>query len=72
MTPASELLKKEHFDRIQFLQNELKSLGVVEPDHHHHHSHNVSGDDQVKELKRLAENIKEVYYQAYKTAYNQN
>ncbi len=66
MVPISEALKK-HPDKIEFLQNELKSSGIVESDHDRHlHS---ESNDKVKELRALAENIKEVYYQAYKTTY---
>ena len=68
MVPVSEVLKKEHFDKIEFLQNELRSLGVVESDRHHLHN---GSDGKEKELKTLAENIKGIYYQAYKTAYSQ-
>jgi hypothetical protein len=37
MTPIAEALKREHPDKKEYLQNELKSLGieVVEPDHLH-------------------------------------
>ena len=67
MAPIPEALRKEHSDKIEFLQNELNSLGIVESDHHIHSEPN----DKVKEeLKALAENIKDVYYKAYKTAYS--
>ncbi len=69
MTPISEALKKEHSNKIEFLQNELKSLGIAES--HLKHIHNDSDDEKVKKLRVLAESIKEVYYQAYKTAYTQ-
>jgi hypothetical protein len=32
MSPIAEALKKEHTDKKEYLQNELKSLGI-EPDH---------------------------------------
>ena len=36
MSPIAKALKKEeHPDRKEYLQNELKSLGI-EPDHLHH------------------------------------
>jgi len=65
MAPIAEALKKEYPDKKEYLQNELKSLGIVEPDH----LHNKPNDNE-KELQALAESIKSIYYQAYKTAYS--
>ncbi len=69
MTPITEgVLKKEdkeeeeHLsEKEEYWQNELKSLGI-EPKRQ-----NDLNDKE--ELKALAEIIKEVYYQDYKTAY---
>jgi hypothetical protein len=70
MTPITEgALKKEdkeeeeqHLsEKEEYWQNELKSLGI-EPKRQ-----NDLNDKE--ELKALAEIIKEVYYQDYKTAY---
>ncbi len=62
MTPIAEALKKEHPDKKDYWQNELKSLGI-EP-----RRQNELNDKE--ELEALAEIIKEVYYQDYKTAYS--
>jgi hypothetical protein len=51
---------------MSILQNELKSLGIKEPDHLLRNQPN----DKQEELRALAENIKSAYYQAYKTAYS--
>jgi hypothetical protein len=65
MTPIAEALKKEHLsDKKDYWQNELKSLGI-EP-----RRQNELNDKE--ELEALAEIIKEVYYQDYKTAYSSN
>jgi hypothetical protein len=61
MTPIAEALKKEHPDKKDYWENELKSLGI-EP-----RKQNELNDKE--ELQALAEIIKEVYYQDYKTAY---
>ena len=61
MTRIAEALKKEHPDKKDYWQNELKSLGI-EP-----WRQNELNDKE--ELEALAEIIKEVYYQDYKTAY---
>ena len=62
MTPIAEALKKEHLsDKKDYWQNELKSLGI-EP-----RRQNELNDKE--ELQALAEIIKEIYYQDYKTAY---
>jgi hypothetical protein len=61
MTPISEAFMKEHPDRKDFWENELKSLGI-EPKRE-----NELNDRA--ELEALAEMIKQVYYQDYKTAY---
>jgi hypothetical protein len=61
MTPIAEALKKEHPDKKDYWQNELKSLGI-EP-----RRQNELNDKE--ELQALAESIKAVYYQDYKTAY---
>ena len=62
MTPIAETLKQEQPDEKDYLENELKSLGI-EP-----RRQNELNDKE--ELKALAENIKAVYYQNYKTAYS--
>jgi hypothetical protein len=68
MSPIAEALKKEeHTDKKEYLQNELKSLGI-EPDHLLQNEPNDKEEE--KELQALAESIKSAYYQAYKTASN--
>ncbi len=62
MTPIAEALKKEHPDKKHYWENELISLGI-EP-----RRQNELNDKE--ELEALAEIIKEVYYQDYKTAYS--
>jgi hypothetical protein len=64
MTPIAEALKKEEHlsDKKDYWQNELKSLGI-EP-----RRQNELNDKE--ELQALAESIKAVYYQDYKTAYS--
>jgi hypothetical protein len=62
MTPIAEAFKKEHPERKDFWENELKSLGI-EPKRE-----NDLNDKA--ELEALAEIIKQVYYQDYKTAYS--
>ncbi len=64
MTPIAEALKKERPDKKDFWENELKSLGI-EP-----RRQNDLNDKE--ELQALAEMIKEVYFQEYKTAYGSN
>ena len=64
MTPIAEAFKKERPDKKEYWQNELKSLGI-EP-----RRQNELNDKE--ELQALAEIIKEVYYQDYKTAYSSN
>jgi hypothetical protein len=67
MTPIAEALKKEHPDKKDYWQNELKSLGI-EP-----RRQNELNDKEEEELQALAESIKVVYYyQDYKTAYSNN
>ncbi len=62
MAPIAEALKKEHPDKKEYWQNELESLGI-EP-----RQKNELNDKD--ELEALAEIIKAVYYQDYKTAYS--
>ena len=62
MTPIAEAFKKERPDNKEYWQNELKSLGI-EP-----RRQNELNDKE--ELQALAELIKEVYFQDYKTAYS--
>ena len=62
ITPIAEAFKKEHPERKDFWENELKSLGI-EPKRE-----NELNDKA--ELEALAEIIKQVYYQDYKTAYS--
>jgi hypothetical protein len=64
MTPIAEAFKKERLDNKEYWQNELKSLGI-EP-----RRQNELNDKE--ELQALAEIIKEVYFQDYKTAYGGN
>jgi len=64
MTPIAEAFKKERLDKKDFWENELKSLGV-EP-----RRQNELNDKE--ELKALAEIIKQIYFQDYKTAYDAN
>ena len=61
MSTIAEVFKKERPDKKDFWENELKSLGI-EP-----RKQNELNDKE--ELQALAEIIKEVYYQVYKTAY---
>jgi hypothetical protein len=67
MTPIAEALKKEEHlsDKKDYWENELKSLGI-EP----RRQNELNGKEE--ELQALAEIIKEVYYQDYKTAYSSN
>jgi hypothetical protein len=62
MTSVAEALKREHPDKKDYWQNELKSLDI-EP-----RRQNELNDKE--ELQALAESIKAVYYQGYKTAYS--
>ncbi len=62
MTPIAEVFKQGRPDRKDFWENELKSLGI-EP-----RRQNQLNDKE--ELQALAEMIKEVYFQDYKTAYS--
>ena len=59
-------IKKEEYllGEKEYWQNELKSLGIEEPDHLQNEP-----NDKEDGLDALAESIKSVYYQAYKTAY---
>jgi hypothetical protein len=61
MTPIAETFKKVRPENKEYWQNELKSLGI-EP-----RRQNELNDKE--ELQALAEIIKEVYFQDYKTAY---
>ena len=58
------MMSKERKDKKDFWQNELRSLGI-EP------KRNNEMNDK-EELEALADNIKQVYYQEYKTAYDEN
>ncbi len=60
--PVDDMFKKEISDKKDFWENELKSLGI-EP-----RRENDLNDKE--ELEALAEMIKQVYYQDYKTAYS--
>jgi hypothetical protein len=64
MPPVAEILKKERPDKKDYWENELKSLGI-EP---------LRPNDlnDKSELEALAEIIKQVYYQDYKTAYSES
>ena len=69
MTRVAEAFNKEHPNKKEYLQNELKSLGIVEQDYlQDEHHHKV--EEKEEELQAWAESIKSVYYQAYKTAYS--
>ena len=61
MTPVAEVFKKERPDNKEYWQNELESLGIES-------KRQSELDDD--ELEALAENIKQVYYQGNKTAYD--
>jgi hypothetical protein len=61
MTHIAEAFKKEYPHKKEYWQNELKSLGI-EPKRQ-----NELNDKA--ELQALAETIKQVYFQDYKTAY---
>jgi hypothetical protein len=61
MTRIAAAFKKEHLYKKEYWQNELKSLGI-EPKRQ-----NELNDKA--ELQALAETIKQVYFQDYKTAY---
>lgn len=67
MTPIAEAIKKEHLDKKEYWENELKSLGM-QPNL----LQNKLNDEEAegKELHELAEDIKSAYYQAYKKAYS--
>jgi hypothetical protein len=64
MAPVAEAFKKERPDKKEYWQNELKSSGI-EPSRQ-----NELNDKE--ELQALAEIIKQVYFQDYKTAYSGN
>ena len=64
MAPVAEVFKKERPDKKKYWQNELKSSGI-EPSRQ-----NELNDKE--ELQALAEIIKQVYFQDYKTAYSGN
>ena len=55
-------MSTEQKGKRSYWQNELRSLGI-EPK-----QENELNDEE--ELEALADNIKQVYYQDYKTAYN--
>jgi hypothetical protein len=57
-------MSKERRDKKDFWKNELRSLGI-EP------KRNNELNDK-EELEALADNIKQVYYQKYKAAYDEN
>lgn len=65
MTPRIEAFKKEHppTHKKEYWQNELESLGIESK-----LQSELNDDDD--ELEALAENIKQVYYQDYETAYD--
>jgi flagellin-specific chaperone FliS len=56
--------KQERPQEISWWLNELESLGV---------SVKLTNDlNDIKETSNLAENLKQIFYQAYKDAYNDN
>ena len=63
MTPKAEAFKKEHTDKHkkEYQQKELELLGIK--------PRRPNENNDRPELEALAENIKQVYYQDYKTAY---
>lgn len=58
---ATDVFKEEHADKQDYWLSELESLGI-DPERK-----NELNDKE--ELQALAENIKETYYQDYKTTY---
>ncbi len=62
MSFITETFKKERLEKKDFWENELRSLGI-EPKRE-----NELNDKA--EIEALAEMIKQVYYQDYKTAYS--
>jgi hypothetical protein len=64
MTPIIEAIKKEYplTHKTEYWQNELESLGIKSK-----RQSELNDDD---ELEALAEIIKQVCYQDYKTAYD--
>jgi hypothetical protein len=65
VTPLIEAYKKEHppTHKKEYWQNELELLGIE--------SKRQSELNDGDELEALAENIKQVYYQDYKSAYDE-
>jgi hypothetical protein len=70
MAPIAKASKNEEHlsDKKEYLQNELKSLGIAEP--YLLQNELNEKEKEGEELQALAESIKSAYYQAYKTAYN--
>lgn len=64
MTPIAAVFKKDFPDKKDFWENELKSLGIESK------RENELNDET--ELEALADMIKQVYYQDYKTAYSES
>lgn len=64
MSPVAEILKKERTDKKDFWENELKSLGIE--------LQRPNDLNDKSELEALAEILKQVYYQDYKTAYGES
>ena len=64
MTPIAAVFKKDFPHKKNFWENELKSLGIESK------RENELNDET--ELEALAEMIKQVYYQDYKTAYSED
>ncbi len=64
MTPIAAVFKKDFPDKKDFWENELKSLGIE--------SKRGNELNDKTELEALAEMIKQVYYQDYKTAYSES
>ena len=58
----SSLFKEEQAERIGYWKNELESLGICLK-----RKNELNNKD---ELAQLVENIKQMYYQDYKTAYS--
>jgi flagellin-specific chaperone FliS len=56
--------KQENIQKVNWWLNELESLGV---------SVKVRNElNNIQETSNLTENLKQIFYQAYKSAYNNN
>jgi archaellum component FlaC len=66
MATISKKEEEQHQQQAKngYWQNELESLGIVEP------KQKKELDDNKEELENLAENIKQAMFQDYKVAYS--